>query len=149
PEHGGNVINIQIDDDQAIGRENYNGPAFWKYMDLLRSYMKEATHESTVPYYINGADMRLNAEANYAVREPIWNTGQDYQMSGEGGFSSVYEAAKNKFNVDLLKTQPLFPPSIIEFAAGWRLSERDTFETPAHDPSNMLLASRVMLGNGL
>ncbi|MCJ7502014.1 MAG: beta-galactosidase, partial [Acidobacteriia bacterium] len=29
-EKGGPLINIQIDDDQAIGRENYNGPTFWK-----------------------------------------------------------------------------------------------------------------------
>ena len=29
-ENGGPLINIQIDDDQALGRENYNGPNFWK-----------------------------------------------------------------------------------------------------------------------
>ncbi|PYV94326.1 MAG: hypothetical protein DMG89_25630, partial [Acidobacteria bacterium] len=86
-ENGGPLINIQIDDDQALGRENYNGPNFWRYMDLLRTYAKEATHNSAIPYYINGADMRLNAESNDVTAEPFWNTGQDYQSFGPGGYS--------------------------------------------------------------
>ena len=148
-EHGGNLLNIQIDDDQAIGPENYNGPNFWKYMDTLRGFAKEAMHNSDLPYYINGADMRLNAESNDLAQQPFWNMGQDYQMSGPGGFSSLREAAKNKFTTDNLKTQPLFPASIIEYGPGWRLNERDTFETPSHDPSNLLMGSRVFLQNGL
>jgi hypothetical protein len=147
-EKGGPLLNIQIDDDQAIGRENYNGPEFWKYMDLLRKYAKEATHDSHLPYYLNGADMRVNAEANTALAEPFWNTGQDYQMSGEGGYSTVYEAAKNKFLVEILKTEPLFVPRIIEFQAGWLLDEKDTYARPT-DPTNTLMASRVMFQNGL
>ena len=145
---GGPLLNIQIDDDQAIGRENYNGPEFWKYMDLLRRDAKEATHDAHIPYYLNGADMRVNAEANTVLPEPFWNTGQDYQMSGEGGASTVYEAAKNKFLVDILKTEPLFVPRIIEFQAGWLLDEKDTYARPT-DPSNTLMASRVMFQNGL
>jgi hypothetical protein len=147
-ERGGNIINIQIDDDQAIGQENYNGPNFWKYMNLLRSDAQEATHHSNIPYYINGSDMRLNAEGN-SLQEPFWNMGQDYQMSGAAGYSSLGEAAKNKFNTDALKTQPLFPAAIIEYGPGWRLSEKDTFETPSHDPTNLLLRSRVMFQNGM
>jgi hypothetical protein len=147
-EKGGPVISIQIDDDQAIGRENYNGPNFWKYMDLLRKYAKEATHGSNIPYYINGADMRVNAEANDALSEPFWNTGQDYQMSGAGGYSSVFEAAKNKFLTEILKTQPLFVPAHIEFQAGWLMDEKDTYARPT-DPTNTLMATRVMFQNGL
>jgi hypothetical protein len=148
-EHGGNILHIQVDDDQAIGPENYNGPNFWKYMDTLRGFAKDAIHHSDVPYYINGADMRLNAESNDLTVEPFWNMGQDYQMSGPGGYSSVEEAAKNKFTTDNLKMQPLFPPAIIEYGPGWRLNEKDTYETPSHDPSNLLLESRVFLQNGL
>ncbi len=148
-ERGGNIINIQVDDDQAIGPENYNGPNFWKYMDTLRGFAKDAIHHSDLPYYINGADMRLNAESNDLSVEPFWNMGQDYQMSGPGGYSSLGEAAKNKFSTDNLKLQPLFPPSIIEYGPGWRLNERDTYETPSHDPSNLLMGSRVFLQNGL
>lgn len=148
-DHGGNILNIQVDDDQAIGPENYNGPNFWKYMDTLRGFAKDAIYNRDLPYYINGADMRLNAESNDLSGEPFWNMGQDYQMSGPGGYSSLEEAAKNKFSTDNLKLQPLFPPSIIEYGPGWRLNERDTYETPSHDPSNLLMGSRVFLQNGL
>jgi hypothetical protein len=147
-ENGGPLINIQIDDDQALGRDNYNGPNFWKYMDLLRTYAKEATHSSTIPYYINGADMRVNAEANDATAEPFWNTGQDYQSFGPGGYSDSYEAAKNKFLTEVLKTEPLFVPTHIEFLAGWDLDDKDTYARLTH-PSNTLMAMRVMLQNGL
>jgi|GEM_PF-953105 len=147
-ENGGPLINIQIDDDQALGRENYNGPNFWKYMGLLRTYAKEATRNSAIPYYINGADMRLNAESNDATAEPFWNTGQDYQSFGPGGYSDLYEAAKNKFLTEVLKTEPLFPPTHIEFLAGWDLDDKDTYARLTH-PSNTLMAMRVMLQNGL
>ncbi|MBZ5565316.1 MAG: beta-galactosidase [Acidobacteriia bacterium] len=148
PEKGGPLINIQLDDDQAIGRENYNGPNFYKYMDTLRRFAEEATHSSKIPYFINGADMRVNAEANVSGAEPYWNTGQDYQMSGEGGYSTVLEAAKNRFFTEILKTQPLFVPTIIEFQAGWLLDEKDTYARPT-DPTNTLMASRVMFQSGL
>jgi hypothetical protein len=147
--NGGNILHIQIDDDQGCDPANYNGPRFWEYMDVLRQAARKATHHSDIPYYINGSEMRENAEANDALPEPFWNMGQDYQMFGPGGFSSIQEGAKNKINTDTLKTEPLFPPCIIEFGAGFRLSERDSFETPAHEPSNTLMASRVMLQNGL
>ncbi len=147
-EKGGPLINIQIDDDQAIGRENYNGPNFWKYMNLLRRYADEATQESDIPYYINGVDMRVNAEANDVQPEPFWNLGQDYQRSENGTSATIYEAAKNKFFIEVLKTQPLFVPGHIEFQAGWLLDEKDTYALPAN-PSNTLIATRVMFQNGL
>ncbi len=147
-DRGGPLINIQLDDDQAIGRENYNGPNFYKYMDTLRRFAEEATHHSKIPYYLNGADMRVNGEANDSGAEPYWNTGQDYQMSGEGGFSTALEAAKNRLFTEILKTQPRFVPTIIEFQAGWLLDERDTFARPT-DPTNTLMASRVMFQSGL
>ncbi len=31
-------------------------------------------------------------------------------MTGEGGYSSIYEAAKNKFLTEIVKTEPLSPP---------------------------------------
>lgn len=147
-DRGGPILNIQIDDDQAIGRQNYNGPQFWKYMDLLRGYAKEFTHGAAIPYYINGADMRVNAAANDALPEPIWNTGQDYQMTGEGGYSSLYEAAKNKFFTEILKTEPVTPPGIIEFQAGWFIDEKNTYARST-SPTNTLMASRVMFQNGM
>ncbi len=147
-EKGGPLINIQIDDDQAIGRENYSGPNFWKYMNLLRKYGEDVTQKSDIPYYINGLDMRVNAEANDVAPTPFWNLGQDYQMSGEGGYSTIFEAGKNKFFTEILKTQPLFVPGNIEFQAGWYVDEKDTYAMPT-DPSNTLIATRVMFQNGL
>lgn len=148
-EHGGNVLHIQIDDDEACFVENRNGPRFWQYMEVLRQAAKDATHGSAIPYYINGSEMRVNAEANDALPEPFWNMGQDYQMGEPGGLSDAMEAAKNKINTEALKTEPLFPPYIIEFGAGFRMKDKDSYETPAHDPSNILMASRVMFQNGL
>ncbi|MFB3921094.1 MAG: alpha-amylase family protein [Terriglobia bacterium] len=147
-EHGGPLINIQLDDDQAIGFENYNGPNFWKYMDKLREFAEEATGRSPIPYYINGRDMRENAEANEVLPEPFWNTGQDYMDNSPSGISSLQEAAKNKFLTEILKTQPLFVPMHIEFQAGWLGDEKDTYAM-ATDPSNTLMATRVMFQNGM
>jgi len=147
-EKGGPLINIQLDDDQAIGFENYNGPNFWKYMDVLRRFAKEATQESRIPYYLNGRDMRVNAEANDSTPEPFWNTGQDYMDNSPAGYSTILEAAKNKFLTEILKTEPLFVPTHIEFQAGWLLDEKDTYAIPT-DPSNTLMATRVMFQNGL
>lgn len=148
PEKDGPLLSVQLDDDQAIGRENYNGPNFYKYMDTLRKFAQEATDGSAVPYYINGADMRVNAAPNYDAAAPIWNTGQDYQMSGEGGYSTEYEAAKNRFLTEIDKTQPLFTPNIIEFQAGWLLDEKDTYARPT-DPTNTQMALNVMFQSGM
>ena len=146
-DRGGPILSVQMDDDQAIGPENYNGPSFWKYMDTLRRFAKQATDNRPIIYYIDGAYMRLNAEANDALPEPFWNQGQDYQLTG-GGYSTPGEAAKNKFLAEIVKTQPLFIPSHIEFQAGWWPALDDTYAAST-DPSNTLMASRVMFQNGL
>ena len=145
---GGPIIGIQLDDDVAIGIANYSGPNFWKYMGLLRQYAKEATHGSPIPYFIDAANMRVNAAANDATPEPLWNMGQDYQIHYQGGYSTVFEAAKNKFLAETVKTQPLFIGAHFEFQAGWRIHSKDTYASPT-DPSNTLMATRVMFQNGL
>jgi hypothetical protein len=147
-EKGGPLINIQLDDDQAIGFENYNGPNFWKYLEALRRDAQAATHKSNIPYFLNGRDMRVNAEANDATAEPFWNTGQDYMDNSPPGYSTVEEAAKNRFLVEILKTEPLFVPAQIEFQAGSLLDEKDTYAMSA-DASNTLMATRVMFQSGL
>ena len=60
----GPIIAVQLDDDVAIGLSNYDGPNFWKYMDLLRQDAQEGTHGVPIPYFIDAADMQINAEAN-------------------------------------------------------------------------------------
>jgi hypothetical protein len=147
-DRGGPILSLQMDDDQAIGAENYNGPMFWKYMDTLRKFAKQATDDRPIIYFIDGAQMRVNAEANDALPEPFWNQGQDYPWTGPGGYSTPGEAAKNKFLLEILKTQPLFIPMHIEFQAGWWPTEDDTFARLT-DASNTLMATRVMFQNGL
>jgi len=151
-ENGGPVISIQVEDDQAEGYHNYNGPNCWKYMDRLRQFAKEATNNSPLPYYLDGSHMRLNAEANDATAEPFWNAGQDYLNSearlAPGGYSTASEAAKNKFLTEILKTQPGFVPGHIEFQTSWFPEWKDTY-TIVSDPSNQLMATSVMVQNGL
>lgn len=145
---GGPILSVQVDDDQAIGVENYNGLNFWKYMDTLRGFAKQATDNRPLIYFIDGEQMRVNAESGDVLPEPFWNQGQDYSSSGPEGYSMPAEAAKNKFLLELLKTQPLFIPSHIEFQAGWWPTVDDTFARLT-DASNTLMASRVMFQNGL
>jgi hypothetical protein len=147
-DRGGPILSLQMDDDQAIGAENYNGTNLWKYMDTLRKFAKQATDDRPLIYFIDGEQMRLNAEANDALPEPFWNQGQDYSSTGPVGYSTPGEAAKNKFLLELLKTQPLFIPAHIEFQAGWWPGVDDTFARLT-DASNTLMASRVMFQNGL
>ena len=147
-DRGGPILSVQMDDDQAIGAENFNGPNFWKYMDTLRKFAKEALNDRPTIYFIDGEGMRLNAEANDALPEPFWNQGQDYQAEGPIGYSTPAEAAKNKYLTELLKTQPLFIPAHIEFQAGWWPGVDDAYARLV-DPSNTLMASRVMFQNGL
>jgi hypothetical protein len=147
-DRGGPILSVQMDDDQAIGAQNYNGPNFWKYMDTLRKFAKQATDHPPILYFLDAAQMRLNAEANDALPEPFWNQGQDYPWTGPGGYSTPAEAAKNKFLLEILKTQPLFIPAHIEFQAGWWPTQDDTFARLV-DPSNTLMATRVMFQNGL
>jgi len=137
----GPLINIQIDDDQALGRENYNGPNFWKYMDLLRMYAKEATHKALF-LITSMARIACECRIQRCHRRAVLEHRTDYQSFGPGGYSDLYEAAKNKFLTEVLKTEPLFTPTHIEFLAGWDLDDKDTYARLT-DPSNTLMAMRV------
>lgn len=147
-DRGGPLLNLQLDADPAPGRENFSGPKFWKYMDLLRRNTKDALGDARLPDYLGAEAMRVNAEANDATSEPLWNTGRDHQSFSQGGYSTLLEAAKNKFMAEVVKTQPLFVPVHSEFQAGRDLGEKDTFAA-ATDPTNTLMASRVMFQNGM
>jgi hypothetical protein len=140
---GGNVIAIQLDDDQAINRANYNGPIFWKYMNSLAAFLREAG--ATVPVYINPTDMRVSAAG-----EPhnIGAMGQWYFNFGADATLRWEDSATLQFYTETLKTQPHFPPMLIEYQAGWYGTGDDSYAKTA-DPTNTLLSSRVMIGHGL
>lgn len=140
---GGNVIAIQLDDDQAINRTNYNGPIFWKYMNSLAAFLREAG--ATVPVYINPTDMRVSAAG---APHKIGAMGQWYFNFGTDATLRWEDTATLQFYTETLKTQPQFPPMLIEYQAGWYGTGDDSYAKTA-DPTNTLLSSRVMIGHGL
>ncbi len=141
--NGGRLIAIQLDDDQAINRPNYNGPVFWKYMNTLAGYLREAG--ATAPLYINPTDMRISAAG---APHNIGAMGQWYFNFGNNPALRWEDTATLQFYAETLKTQPHFPPMIIEYQAGWYGTGDDSYAKTA-DPSNTLLSSRVMIGHGL
>lgn len=141
--NGGNVIAIQLDDDQAINRANYNGPVFWQYMNTLAGYLREAG--ATVPVYLNPTDMRVAAAG---APHQIGVMGQWYFNFGSDPALRWEDTAVLQFYTETLKTQPHFPPMIIEYQAGWYGTGEDIYAKTA-DPTNTLLSSRVMIGHGL
>lgn len=140
---GGNVIAIQLDDDQAINRANYNGPIFWQYMNALTRFLREAG--ATVPVYINPTDMRISAAG---APHNIGAMGQWYFNFGTDAALRWEDTATLQFYTETLKTQPHFPPMVIEYQAGWYGNGEDSYAKVA-DPTNTLLSSRVMIGHGL
>ncbi|MEO6723828.1 MAG: beta-galactosidase [Blastocatellia bacterium] len=140
---GGNVIAIQLDDDQAINRANYNGPLFWNYMNSLAAFLREAG--ATVPLYINPTDMRVSAAG---APHNIGAMGQWYFNFGTDSMLRWEDTATLEFYTETLKTQPHFPPMLIEYQAGWYGTGDDSYAKTA-DPTNTLLSSRVMIGHGL
>src|SRR5262245_56094535 len=142
-ENGGRLIAIQLDDDQAINRANYNGPIFWKYMNTLAGYLREAG--ATAPLYINPTDMRVSAAG---APHNIGAMGQWYFNFGADPALRWEDTATLQFYAETLKTQPHFPPMIIEYQAGWYGTGDDAYAKTA-DPTSTLLSSRVMIGHGL
>ncbi len=139
---GGNLIAIQLDDDQAINRTNYNGPIFWRYMNTLGGYLREAG--ATVPLYINPTDMRVSAAG---TPHRIGAMGQWYFNFGADPALRWEDSATVQFYTETLKTQADFPPMIIEYQAGWYGTGEDAYAKTA-DPTNTLLSSRLLLGHG-
>jgi len=149
----GPLLFVQLDDDLAIGRANYAGPAFWRYVAELRRMSEEAGLD--VPFYINPTDMRVTA-AGFGLDRPIGAMGQWYlrppQPATEAASAerriSASDASTMEFFVETLKTQPAFPPMIIEYQAAWYTPGDDTraFESPI---ANTLLSSRLLLAHGL
>jgi hypothetical protein len=152
-EISGPLLFVQLDDDMAIGRTNYAGPLFWQYMNELRKMLESAGLD--VPSYINPTDMRVSA-AGFALARPIGAMGQWYlqppQSVTDVGTTekkiSAHDASTIEFYADSLKTQPAFPPVIIEYQAAWYTPGDDSqaFESPV---ANTLLSSRLLLAHGL
>jgi hypothetical protein len=146
----GPLLFVQLEDDMAIGRENYAGPAFWRYMESLRAMLRDGGLR--VPAYINPTDMRLSA-AGEGLADPIGAMGQWYlaPRKADGAGQRLLDdedASEIEFYSEELKTQPNFPPVMIEYQAGW-YSPGDDDRPVDSPPENTLLSSRLLIAHGV
>jgi hypothetical protein len=147
---GAPLLFVQLDDDAASGRTNNAGPNFWQYMTSLCDSLRAGG--LNVPVFINPTDMRVAASGS-ALPEPIGAMGQWYMHSGANADAperalGTEDASTIEFFTEELKTQPLFPPALIEYQAGWYAPGDD--DRPAENPpANTLESSRLFLANGL
>lgn len=146
----GPLLFVQLEDDMALGRFNTAGPMFWRYMETLRGILEAAGLD--VPAFINPDDMRVSA-AGSGLARPIGAMGQWYLQPPPGNLSgerilNAQDASTIEFFVEELKTQPAFPPLMIEYQAGWYAPGDDTRPPPTPAWST-LLSTRLLLAHGL
>jgi len=146
----GSLLFVQLGDDFAIGRTNHVGPDFWRYVEALRSAVEAGGVD--VPVFINPTDMRISASGS-AQSHPIGVMGQWYLRETEAaGSASRYlsdsDADEIQFFTEELKTQPQFPPVMIEYQAGWYAPADDDHPVD-NPPENTLLSSRLLIANGI
>jgi hypothetical protein len=149
--HGGkSLLFVQLGDDFAIGRTNHVGHDFWRYVESLRQAVEAGGVYVLV--FINPTDMRVSA-AGSVEGHPVGVMGQWYQRASDDVAAdrhalTAQDAGDIEFFVEELKTQPQFPPVMIEYQAGWYAPADD--DRPAGTPrENTLLSSRLMIANGV
>jgi hypothetical protein len=151
----GPLLFVQLGDDFAIGRTNRVGPEFWRYVDSLRGAI--AAGGVDVPVFINPTDMRVSASGSGQER-PIGVMGQWYLRPRDAAVATsagsvestltASDASELEFFTEELKTQPHFPPVMIEYQAGWYTPADDDHPLP-NSIENTLLSSRLLLANGI
>jgi hypothetical protein len=149
-DESGPLLFVQLGDDFAINRTNRVGHDFWRYAGELRGMLEAGGVD--VPVFINPTDMRVSAEGA-AQEHPIGVMGQWYMPSranaSPGGRKiDASDEGEIELYTEELKTQPDFPPVMIEFQAGW-YAPGDDDRPPASPPENTLLSSRLLIGNGI
>lgn len=146
----GPLLFVQVGDDFAINRTNYAGPAFWRYVEDLAKMLKADGLD--VPVFINPTDMRVSA-AGSALDPPIGAMGQWYMHprlpTPEGPpLLTPRDASEIELFTEELKTQPDFPPVMIEYQAGWYAPADDDRPLPSRI-SATLLSLRLLIANGI
>jgi len=144
------LLFVQLDDDAGEGRTNNISGDFWRYMSSLRDMLHSGGLD--VPVFISPTDMRVAASGS-VLPESIGVMGQWYMRPDEKTQTTVRsltseDAATIEFFTEELKTQPIFPPALIEYQAGW-YAPADDDRAAENPPSNTLESSRLFLGNGL
>ena len=151
----GPLLFVQLGDDFAIGRMNRVGSDFWRYVDFLRDAVEAGGVD--VPVFINPTDMRVSAGGS-GLAHPIGVMGQWYlrprdaaagaPAGSSGSTLAASDAGELEFFTEELKTQPNFPPVMIEYQAGWYTPADD--DRPLRNPvDNTLLSSRLLIANGI
>jgi hypothetical protein len=151
----GPILFVQLGDDFAIGRTNRVGPNFWRYVEILRGAVEAGG--VNVPVFINPTDMRVSAAGSTQER-PVGVMGQWYLRPRETAAGAppgtteraltASDADELEFFTEELKTQPHFPPVMIEYQAGWYTPADD--DRPLQNPlENTLLSLRLLLANGI
>jgi hypothetical protein len=146
----GPLLFVQIGDDFAEGRTNPTGMEFWRYCEELAGMLKAAGLD--VPVFINPTDMRV-PPAGSRLATSIGVMGQWYMPpsphSGpEGREVGATDASEIELAAEELATQPIFPPVVIEYQAGW-YTPGDDDRPPSSHPANTLLSSRLLIANGI
>lgn len=146
----GPLLFVQVGDDFAINRTNYAGPVFWRYVEDLSSMLKAGGLD--VPVFINPTDMRVSA-AGSGLNPPIGVMGQWYMhpsssKSAGPPLLTASDASEIELFTEELKTQPGFPPVMIEYDAGWYTPADDDRPLP-DSVSNTLLSSRLLIADGI
>jgi len=151
-EASGPLLFVQVGDDFAIGRTNSVGPDFWRYVEELRGMLAGGGLEA--PVFINPTDMRVTAEGS-GQNPPIGVMGQWYMQPDNARLSAAErprltarDATEIEYFAEELKTQPDFPPVMIEYQAGWYTPGDDDRPRP-NRPENTLLSSRLLIANGI
>ena len=155
------LLFVQLDDDVANGRTNRAGPVVWRYLESLREALRAGG--TRAPVFINPTDARVSA-AGSALAEPFAVMGQWYlhpdrsekethRRDTESAETKEHEltaedASTIEFYVEELKTQPNFPPALIEYQAGW-YAPGDDDRPIESDAENTLDSSRLFLAHGL
>jgi hypothetical protein len=152
-EVSGALLFVQLDDDLAIGRGNYAGPQFWRYVEELRAMVVAGGID--VPVFINPFDPRV-AAAGSAQPHPVGVMGQWYLRPDAAPRREdalprqlrAADASAIEFLTRSLTTQPAFPPLMIEYNAGWYtpFDDERVMDSPRE---NTLLSSRLLIAYGL
>jgi hypothetical protein len=145
------LLFVQLEDDVANGRANRAGTAVWRYLESLRDTLRGGG--LGVPVFINPTDPRV-AAAGSGLADPIGEMGQWYLhpvaaiAAGKDLQLTAEDASTIELFTEELKTQPGFPPALIEYQAGWYAPGDDDhpLESAAE---NTLDSSRLFIAHGL
>ena len=145
------LLFVQLEDDVANGRANRAGTSVWRYLESLRDALRGGG--LGVPVFINPTDPRV-AAAGSGLADPIGVMGQWYlhPAASAGAGKDLQLTAEDASTIELfteeLKTQPGFPPALIEYQAGWYAPGDD--DRPLESAAeNTLDSSRLFIAHGL